>query len=156
VPGAIVGFTILGAADESSPLVRRYPVVAGVHAALQGNVVNDPTPDGLYGYKLLLPKGPINGLQISIAEVTATIHGLTIPQGTCLRRGAGGRCTARARTDTDSFVLPRCPPSGRMLAQPVSTGRAAMDEALFIGVMSSCDAACDHAIRGAEPRRLPR
>ncbi len=117
VPGAIIGFTILGAADESSPLVRRFPVVAGVHAALQGNVVNDPTPDGLYCYKLLLPKGPINGLQISIAKVTATIHGLTIPRGTCLRRHAGGRCTARAHADINSFVLPRCPPSGELPAQ---------------------------------------
>jgi hypothetical protein len=117
VPGAIVGFTILGAADENSPLVRRYPVVAAVHAALQGNVVNDPTPDGLYGLKVLLPKGPINGLQVSIAEVTATIHGLTIAKGTCLKRGAHGRCTSRARTDINSFVVPRCPPSGQLLAQ---------------------------------------
>ncbi len=117
VPGAIVGFTILGAADESSPLVRRYPVIAGVHAALQGNVVNDPTPDGLYGYKLLLPKGPINGLQISIAEVTATIHGLTIAKGTCLKRGPRGRCSARAHTELDSFVVPRCPPSGQLPAE---------------------------------------
>lgn len=111
-PGSIGGFTILGAAEEGSPIVHRFPVLAGVHAALAGSIVNDPTPDGLYGYKLLLPKGPINGLDISIAHVSATLHGLTIPRGTCLKRDTGGRCTARQRTDLDSFVLPRCPPSG--------------------------------------------
>jgi hypothetical protein len=47
----------------------------------------------------------------------ATIHGLTIPQGTCLKRRAGGRCAARARTDLNSFVLPPCPPSGELHAQ---------------------------------------
>lgn len=116
-PGSIDGFAILGAAEESSPIVHRFPVLAGVHAALVGSILNDPTPDGLYGYKLLLPKGPINGLDVSIAEVSAAIHGLTIPKGTCLKRNGRGRCTARQRTELDSFVLPRCSPSGLFYAQ---------------------------------------
>ncbi len=115
-PGSIGGFAILGAAEESSPIVRRFPVLADVHAALVGSILNAPTPDGLYGYKLLLPKGPINGLDVSIAEVSASLHGLTIPRGTCLKRDRRGRCTARQRTDLDSFVLPRCSPSGLFYA----------------------------------------
>src|SRR5829696_4020637 len=36
-PGAIAGFTVVGAADETSPIVRKYPIVAGVHVALRAN-----------------------------------------------------------------------------------------------------------------------
>ncbi len=115
-PGSIGGFAILGAAEEGSPIVQRFPVLAGVHAALAGSILNDPTPDGLYGYKLLLPKGRINGLDVSIAEVSASLHGLTIARGTCLKRNGRGRCTARQRADLDSFVLPQCPPSGLLSA----------------------------------------
>jgi len=34
VPGAVAAFTIIGAADEHSAIVQRYPVVAGVHAVV--------------------------------------------------------------------------------------------------------------------------
>ena len=54
LPGAVAAITIVGAADERAPIVRRYPVVAGVHAVEVENVVSDPTPDGLYGLKLLI------------------------------------------------------------------------------------------------------
>ncbi|MBS1871220.1 MAG: hypothetical protein JSS99_16330 [Actinobacteria bacterium] len=112
VPGAIAGVAVLGAADMRGSLVRRFPVIAGLHAALMVNFLKDPTPDGRYGYKVLLPTGPINGLRVSIAEVRGTVSGITIPKETCVRRGRSGRCRARRRTDLSWLMLAKCPPAG--------------------------------------------
>lgn len=117
VPGAIAGVTALGAADPHTAIVHRYPVVAGFHAVEQENFVSDPTPDGLYGLKLQIYVGPLNGFQLSRAEIDATVHALTIPRGTCLARGSGGRCVRRQRVDASLFQLPRCPASGPFAAQ---------------------------------------
>lgn len=116
MPGAIAGLATIGAADEDAPIVRRYPVVAGVHAVEQENFVSDPTPDGLYGLKLVIDTGPLNGFQVSRAEIDATAHQLTLRKGACLAR-RGGRCVRRQRRDATLLVLPSCPPSGRFSAQ---------------------------------------
>lgn len=114
VPGAIAGFTIIGAALESAPVVRRNPIVAAVHVALNANFFNDPSPDGLYGYRLVLPTEPVQGFRVSIAEVQATVRGLTLLRGTCLKRGRGGRCVRRQRRTVFWFTRPTCPPSGQI------------------------------------------
>ena len=116
-PGALAAFTVIGAADEGSAIVRRYPVVAGVHAVVTEELVSDPTPDGLYGLKVKIHTGPINGFQVSIAEVDARVHSLVLRRGTCLARGGGGRCARRQRTDAPLFTVPRCPASGHHSAQ---------------------------------------
>ena len=121
VPGAITGVTALGAADPHAAIVRRYPVVAGVHAVEQENIVSDPTPDGQYGLKLQIYVGPLNGFQLSVAEIDATVHSLTIRKGACSARGSGGRCVSRQRSDASLFQLPRrCPASGRFGVQLLS------------------------------------
>lgn len=112
VPGAIAGVAILGSADMRGSLVRRFPVIAGLHAVVMANFLNDPTPDRRYGYRVLLPTGPINGLNVSIAEARATVPGITIRKGTCIRTGRGGRCRARQRTDLSWITLASCPPAG--------------------------------------------
>jgi hypothetical protein len=117
IPGAILGFTVIGSADERAPIVRRYPVVAGVHAVLTENLVDDPTPDGLYGKKIVIYSGPINGFQVSIAEVDLRVRGLRLRKGECLRRGRGGRCVRRQRADASLFTIPRCPASGHLSAE---------------------------------------
>lgn len=117
VPGAIASLTIIGAADERAPIVRKYPVVAGVHAVVTENFVSDPTPDGLFGMKMMINTGPINGFQVSIAEVDARTHSLELREGTCLTRGRGGRCARRQRADASLFEVPRCPSSGHFSAQ---------------------------------------
>jgi hypothetical protein len=61
--------------------------------------------------------GPINGFQVSIAEVDATAHSLELKKGTCLARGREGRCTRRQREDAALFDVPRCPASGHFSAQ---------------------------------------
>ena len=114
VPGAVAGFAVLGAADEDQEIVKRrtFEVLTGVHAALNANFVNDPTPDGLYGYRLDLPRGEVNGFRVSIAELNATTNGLTLKKGECLKRNARGRCVKRQRRTTFWFNVPPCPASG--------------------------------------------
>jgi hypothetical protein len=112
--GAIAGFTVLGAADENQDIVKRrtFEVLTGVHAALAANFVNDPTPDGLYGYRLDLPRGDVNGFKVSIAELNVTTGGLTLLKGTCLKQSRKGRCVKRQKRTIFWFVTPPCPPSG--------------------------------------------
>jgi hypothetical protein len=116
-PGAIAGVIVLGAADERSAVVKRFPVVAGVHAAIPMDIVDDPTPDGLYGLKLMLPTGPISGFDVRIAEAETTVRSLELRKGTCLRQGRNGRCVRRQSSDVHSFVLPACPSDGELSAQ---------------------------------------
>ncbi len=113
---AAAAVTVLGSADERSPVARRDPVVAGVHVALVQDILDDPTPDGLYGLKVLLPTGPIAGFDVSLAEIDVTIRGLRIARGTCLATARQGRCTRRQPRDVYSFVVPACPPAGRLSA----------------------------------------
>lgn len=118
-PGAIAGFTALGAADEDQPIVKRrtYEVITGVHVAINANFFNDPTPDGLYGYRLNLPPGDVNGFKVSLAELNATTKGLSLVRGECLKSNARGRCVKRQRRTLFWFNVPRCPPSGTLSIQ---------------------------------------
>lgn len=112
--GAIAGFAVLGAADENQEIVKRrtFEVLTGVHAALSANFVNDPTPDGVYGYRLDLPRGDVNGFRVSIAELNAITNGLTLPKGTCLKTNRKGKCVKRQKRTDFWFTTPPCPPSG--------------------------------------------
>ncbi|HEX5146252.1 MAG TPA: hypothetical protein VFV85_04460 [Conexibacter sp.] len=112
--GAVAGFSAIGAADENQEIVKRrtFEVLTGVHAALAANFVNDPTPDGLYGYRLDLPRGDVNGFRVSIAELNVTTNGLSLVKGTCLKQNARGRCTSRQRRTIFWFSTPPCPRSG--------------------------------------------
>jgi hypothetical protein len=122
-PGAVAGFAVLGAANEDQEIVKRrtFEVLTGVHAALSANFVNDPTPDGLYGYRLDLPRGEVNGLRVSLAEINATTNGLTLKKGECLKRNARGSCIKRQRRTLFWFTIPPCPPSGLFSFQQVFT-----------------------------------
>ncbi len=116
--GAVAGFTVLAAADEDQPIVKRrsYEVITGVHAALGANFVNDPSSDGLYGYRLDLPRGEVNGFKVSIAELNVTTKGLTLKKGTCLKR-RHHRCVRRQRKTIFWFTTPPCPSSGLLSIQ---------------------------------------
>lgn len=116
VKGAVAGFTVVGAADLASdaPIVKKYPIVGAVHVALTANFFNDPTPDGVYGYKLVLPDSNVNGLKVSIAELRVVNTGLTLKKGECLRTGKNGRCVKRQKKTLFWFNAPPCPPSGKL------------------------------------------
>jgi hypothetical protein len=111
VKGGVAGFAVLGAADTDFPIVKANPVIAGVHVALTANFVNEPSADGLYGYKLILPVGPINGVNISLAQINVKTTGLTLKKGTCLKTRRG-KCVKRQKKTIFWFTQPKCPPSG--------------------------------------------
>lgn len=75
-----------------------------------------PTPDGLYGLKMLLPTGPIAGFDVSVAEIDVQVRGIKPATGTCLRSGHRGRCTRRRPSHLYSFVVPQCPPADSLSA----------------------------------------
>lgn len=110
--GGVAGFTVLGAADENQEIVKRrtFEVLTGVHAAIGANFVNDPS--GLYGYRLDLPRGDVNGFRVSLAQLDVTINGLTLLKGTCLKQNHKGKCVSRQKRTLFWFTIPPCPPSG--------------------------------------------
>lgn len=115
--GAIASFGILAAPDETAAVVRDNPAVAANRSSFNTNIFKDPTSDGLYGYRMNLPSGPIAGLKISISEMSITTKGLSTTKQTvkCLRRRKG-RCTKRQVKTSKIFWLtqPACPASGSL------------------------------------------
>jgi hypothetical protein len=121
-PKAVASIAILGIPDDSAPIVRNNPFIRETKVVLRANFFNDPTADGLFGYKLVLPTGPIRGINISVAELNVTVPGLTFTkrQRMCTRRNSG-RCvrTKLKTTKLYWFVVPKCPPSGKYSFQAV-------------------------------------
>jgi hypothetical protein len=117
-PGALGSLQIIGMPDEDSPIVKKLPVtVQQTRVPFVLNFLNDPTPDGKYGYKIQFPTGPIAGVNISIAEVNAVTKGLTVKKKKtrCVKRKRG-RCVRRKvkKTNVFWFTQPTCPPSGKL------------------------------------------
>jgi hypothetical protein len=119
--GAVASIQILGMPDETSAVVKKLPVtVQQTRVPFVLNFINDPTPDGKYGYKLQFPTGPIAGVNISISEVNAVTTGLTLKKKktTCKKR-RHGRCVKRKvkKTNLFWFTRPTCPASGNLSFQ---------------------------------------
>ena len=116
VPGAKASFQILGMPDEDAAIVRNTPVVLNTRVALAANFFSEPT-DGKYDYKLVLPVGPIQGVNISLAEVNVTTKGLTLTKKkTTCQKKRKGKCVKKKvkKTNVFWFTQPTCPPSGRL------------------------------------------
>ena len=116
-PGALASLQILGMPDENSSVVKRLPsTVQATRVPFIANFFNEPTA-GKYGYKLAFPTGPIQGLNISLAEVRANVRGLTLikKKKTCSKRKRG-RCVKKKVKKTVKFWFnaPPCPPSGKL------------------------------------------
>jgi hypothetical protein len=112
--GAVGSLQIIGMADENSAVVKTLPVtVRQTRVPVVVNLFNEPT-EGKYGYKLVLPTGPIAGLNISLSEVRAEARGLTLKRRTvtCIKR-KHGRCVRKKvkKTRLFWFTRPKCPPS---------------------------------------------
>jgi hypothetical protein len=114
--GAAATFAIVGIPDETAPIVANNPTIRETVPVINASFFNDPTPDGLYGYKLVLPTGPINGIQISVAEVHVTTRGLflTKKKVSCKKRKRG-KCVKKKvkKTSLFWFTQPPCPASGQ-------------------------------------------
>jgi hypothetical protein len=113
-------FAVVGSADESNPVVAQNPTIRDTHPLLNVDFVDDPTPDGLYEYKISLPVGPIAGINVSFAEVHAVTRGLTLTtkKTKCLKRKRG-KCAKRTVKKRNLFLFtrPACPPSGQLSFQ---------------------------------------
>jgi hypothetical protein len=118
--GAVGTFAIVGSADDSSPVVGENPTIRDTHPLLNVDFVDDPTPDGLYGYKISLPVGPIAGINVSLAQVHAVTRGLTLAEkkAKCLKRRRG-RCVKKRVEKSNIFLFtrPRCPANGQLSFQ---------------------------------------
>ena len=112
-PGAVAAFAIVGIPDETYPVVRDNPTVRETVPTINANFYSEPTPNGLYDYKLVLPTGPINGIRISVAEVKVTTTGITLTKKTCSKKRRG-KCVKRKTKRTFWFTEPPCPPSGQL------------------------------------------
>jgi hypothetical protein len=122
--GAAGTFAIVGSADDTSAVVGENTTIRDTHPLLNVDFVDDPTPDGLYGYKISLPVGPIAGINVSFAEVHAITRGLTLPgkKAKCVKRRAG-KCVKRSvrRSNQFLFTRPTCPASGQLSFQATYT-----------------------------------
>jgi hypothetical protein len=135
--GAAATFSIVGIPDERYPIVKDNPTIRETTPVINASFYNDPTPDGLYGYKLVLPTGPINGIQISVAEVHVTTTGLSLSKKkvTCKKR-SHGRCVKRKvkKTSLFWFSQPPCPSTGTLSFQAFYGYESAPDETKTITI----------------------
>jgi hypothetical protein len=135
--GAAATFSIVGIPDERYPIVANNPTIRETTPVINASFYNDPTPDGLYGYKLVLPTGPINGIQISVAEVHVTTTGLSLTKKkvTCLSR-SHGKCARRKvkKTNLFWFTQPPCPASGVLSFQAFYGYASAPDQTKTITI----------------------
>jgi hypothetical protein len=121
VKGAVASLIILARSDQSSPIVQNAaPIIKDFRQVFSPlNFINDPSPDGKFGYRLILPTGPLGGININvpIVRVKATTKGLTIKKKTtkCTTR-RGGRCVKKKVTRKKIFWFnrPPCPASGQL------------------------------------------
>ena len=117
-PGALTSFGIFAVLDESRPSVQALGGLSTLKLVFSTDLFNEPSPDGVYGYKLVLPTG--SGLRISVAELKVTTPGITrtTVKKTCLAKKAG-RCVKPKVTTNRLFWLtpPTCPASGQATFQ---------------------------------------
>ncbi len=100
VKGALAGIGVLAHYDTSSPIAADEPWYTVLQRTFTLNIVNDPTPDGQYGYRITLPTEGTTGFRFSIAELRIESRGLT------------GK-TARGPRDFWA-TPPHCPASGQV------------------------------------------
>ena len=116
-PGAFASFGVLTVLDRTAAVIRDNPVLGNQRFLFAANLFNDPTPDGLYGVRLLLPPGRIGSLNFSVAELRVDNPGITRIERTrtCAARRAG-RCV-RTKVTTRKLwwaTPPTCPASGQL------------------------------------------
>jgi hypothetical protein len=136
-PGAVATFAIVGIPDERVPIVANNPTIRETTPVINASFFSDPTPDGLYDYKLVLPTGPINGIQISVAEVHVTTTGLSLnkKKATCLKRKRG-KCVKKKVKKTSLFWFrqPKCPANGQLSFQAFYGYESNPDETKTISI----------------------
>jgi hypothetical protein len=118
--GAVASYAVFGVPDQRAPVVRNSPGIRDARALVIGTIFDDPTPDGLYGYRIEDPFTQL-GIKFSVAEAEATLTGLTIEKRfrTCARpqgRRSGSRCRKTNSKVKRIFwvTAPDCPASRKL------------------------------------------
>lgn len=113
--GADAAFTVLVVLDEKGWLWRDSPTLRTFRLAFTINMFYEPTKDGRFGYRVVLPDGGTGGVRASVAELQVVTPGISKTKRTvkCLTRKRG-RCTKKKTTKERIFWLtrPKCPASG--------------------------------------------
>jgi hypothetical protein len=119
--GAVASYAVFGIPDERAPIVKNSPGIRDARAVLIGTISSDPSPDGLYGYRIEDPFTQI-GIKFRVAEAELTLPGLTIKKRvrTCARppgRRSGSRCgKTKTKVKRIFWVTPPDCPASRKLS----------------------------------------
>jgi hypothetical protein len=114
--GAIGAFGVMSVTDPSAPIVRNNQLIAGQKPLFTVNLFNEPSADGVFGYKLKLPPGNIGLIKFSVSELRVVSEGISDVKRTCVSR-RGGRCAKFKTTTTFWADPPECPASGQLTFQ---------------------------------------
>jgi hypothetical protein len=117
--GAVASMLILVVPDASAPIVNNNPSIRNARLVGEAPFFNDPTPDGLFGYRLELPPA-LGGLRYNAFKGDYSFPGLTITKRVrkCVSSRAG-KCR-RKRFGTKKIfwiTTPKCPASGKLAFQ---------------------------------------
>lgn len=116
VKGAFASFGIFAVLDESKPAIQSLGSLGTLKLVFSTDLYDEPSADGLYGIKMVLPTG--SGLRISVAELKVTTPGITKQtiKKTCVTKRKGRCVKSRSRVISSLFWLtqPTCPATGQV------------------------------------------
>jgi hypothetical protein len=115
VKGAFASFGIFAVLDEAAPAIQSLGSLATLKLVFSTDLFNEPSADGLYGVKMVLPTG--SGLRISVAELKVTTPGITktTVKKTCLTKRKGKCVKSRSQVNRLFWLTqPACPASGQV------------------------------------------
>jgi hypothetical protein len=107
--GAEVAFSVLVVLDENGWLYKQSATLRTFRLALTFPAYWEPSADGRFGYRFVLPGGGAGGVRASVAELTVTLPGLT--QKKCVKKRKG-KCTSSKKLFW--ITQPTCPASGQV------------------------------------------
>ena len=112
---AAAAFTVLIVLDEGGWLYKESATLRTFRLALTIEMFDEPSADGRYGYRVVLPGGGAGGVRASVAELRVTTPGLSQIKKTvtCLKKKKG-KCVKKKVSSEKIFWLtqPTCPASG--------------------------------------------
>lgn len=115
--GAVAGVGAMSLYDQSSPIASNDALVTHLQPVFTVNIFNEPTPDGLYGYRVKLLPENVRSLRLSVAELRIQSKGIveTSERRTCVKRRRARCVQYTVRKTTDFWAqLPKCPRSGQL------------------------------------------